>query len=758
MADPVAQGAERVYLVLRTIKPFVPRQLRDFYTELRRDDVLKDRCEVVLYAAPAILPDYRPRVEPGAGLADRKSTAKVSLITTVLNEAPNVAGWLTSLRLQKRLPDEVIITDGGSRDNTLAALQKLAEDFPVPLRIISAPGSNIATGRNLAIQSAANPIIACTDFGCSLDTDWLHCLIQPFEIDPEIGVSAGYYQIAGEQTIERLSAHFFGVNLAEVDPRQFLPSSRSLAFRKELWSIAGGYPEWLTDAGEDTLFDYHLKSQPVRWAFVPDAVVHWHAPKTIQKLVQTYYRYAFGDGENGTLGRHYRYKIIQVARSFLRRSILLLTMALLVVWLGAWSLPIIAFIVGIGLVRWSRQNQATSKALNVPGWHFNIIDEILSITQAIGFARGVANRPRVHERKVAHYQQVLRRILAEHPQRKDIIVYPPTHDWGFMFQRPHQIARAFAHQGFLYVYCTNNELTDSVNGFQSIEPNLLLANVPLETFRNLEDPIVYIGSPWHRSTLDHFHRPRVIYDHYDDLEVSGGKPEDHHWLLVHADVTITTSRILLERAREIRPDILFVPNGVDLETILASRPTPDDTCPPDWETIQSNDAPVIGYSGALAEWFDYELLKTLSRQRPDWQFVLIGVDYDGSLAKSALLELDNVYWLGMKPYQQLFQYIWRFDVGTIPFKVNDITLATSPIKLFEYMACQKPVVTTALPECRGISGVSVAENAAEFSSMLEAALKVRSDISHQAVLQEQARENTWERRVETIIRAIEGTG
>jgi hypothetical protein len=182
MAGSVAQGVERVHLVLRAIKPFIPRQLRDFYTELRRDDVLKDRCEVVLYAAPGILPEYRPRVEPGAGLADRKSRLTVSLITTVLNEAPNVAAWLTSLRLQKRLPDEVIITDGGSRDNTLAVLQELAEDFPVPLRIIPAPGSNIATGRNLAIQSAANPIIACTDFGCSLDTNWLERLIQPFEI------------------------------------------------------------------------------------------------------------------------------------------------------------------------------------------------------------------------------------------------------------------------------------------------------------------------------------------------------------------------------------------------------------------------------------------------------------------------------------------------------------------------------------------------------------------------------------------------
>jgi hypothetical protein len=80
-----------------------------------------------LYATPAILPDYRLRVDPGAALADRKSRLTVSLITTVLNEAHNVTAWIGSLPAQqKRLPDEVIITDGGSRDGTFAALQELS--------------------------------------------------------------------------------------------------------------------------------------------------------------------------------------------------------------------------------------------------------------------------------------------------------------------------------------------------------------------------------------------------------------------------------------------------------------------------------------------------------------------------------------------------------------------------------------------------------------------------------------------------------
>ena len=66
---------------------------------------------------------------------------------------------------------------------------------------------------------------------------------------------------------------------------------------RSLWSHAGGYPEWLSDAGEDTLFDIRAKAQPSHWAFVPEARVHWRPPDTLKKLIKTYYRYSLGDGE-----------------------------------------------------------------------------------------------------------------------------------------------------------------------------------------------------------------------------------------------------------------------------------------------------------------------------------------------------------------------------------------------------------------------------------------------------------------------------
>jgi hypothetical protein len=94
-------------------------------------------------------------------------------------------------------------------------------------------------------------------------------------------------------------------------------------------------------------------------------------------------------------------------------------------------------------------------------------------------------------------------------------------------------------------------------------------------------------------------------------------------------------------------------------------------------------------------------------------------------------------------------------VATIPFLVNNITLATSPIKLFEYMAARKPIVTSDLPECRKYPSVLVAHNAKEFIDHLEHALTLINDSAYLQQLYQTAQENTWEARVNQIIDAWE---
>jgi hypothetical protein len=157
----------------------------------------------------------------------------------------------------------------------------------------------------------------------------------------------------------------------------------------------------------------------------------------------------------------------------------------------------------------------------------------------------------------------------------------------------------------------------------------------------------------------------------------------------------------------------------------------------------------------LAKWFDYDLLVQSALARPDYLFVLIGPDYDGSLPISRLSGQPNIFWLGVKNYADLPCYLRYFDAAIIPFIVNEITRSTSPIKLFEYMAGQKPVVTTALVECQKYPAVLVASDPPDFVNKLDKALALRSDPRYLKLLLDTARENTWDARASQIVKHIE---
>jgi glycosyltransferase involved in cell wall biosynthesis len=199
-----------------------------------------------------------------------------------------------------------------------------------------------------------------------------------------------------------------------------------------------------------------------------------------------------------------------------------------------------------------------------------------------------------------------------------------------------------------------------------------------------------------------------------------------------------------------RPDAVLCPNGVDYRH-FAGFGSPE--LPEAMGPALAAGNPVIGYYGALAEWIDYELLLHAATALPDHSFVFIGPDYDGSMKEASVFSLPNVWWLGVRKYEDLPAYLHHFDVATIPFKVNEVTHSVSPIKLFEYMAGGRPVVTTALRECARYPAVLVAEDAGDWVAKLGDAEKLRLDPEHQALLRRAARANTWDQRVGTLIEA-----
>jgi glycosyltransferase involved in cell wall biosynthesis len=203
---------------------------------------------------------------------------------------------LDSLAAQTRLPDEVVIADGGSQDNTVAVIQQY--EGRLPLKLIRVPGANISQGRNAAIHAASGDVIASTDAGVRCEPDWLETLTAPFagDLDAAPQVVAGFFRSDPQTVFEIALGATVLPEPRDVNPRTYLPSSRSVAFRWSAWREVGGYPEWL-DYSEDVVFDLRLREKYGPFAFAPDALVNFRPRGGLRAFARQYFLYARGDGK-----------------------------------------------------------------------------------------------------------------------------------------------------------------------------------------------------------------------------------------------------------------------------------------------------------------------------------------------------------------------------------------------------------------------------------------------------------------------------
>ena len=232
--------------------------------------------------------------------SSRSVQAPVSLIFTVLNEGEDVRKLMDSLLQQRRLPDEVVVVDGGSTDQTVAVLEAYANRLP--LRIIIEPGANISRGRNVAIEQARHELIAVTDAGVRLEPDWLERLLAPFEkSDGAHGAEmpdfvSGFFLPDPKSLFEHALAMTTLPAREEMGKGRFMPSSRSVAFTRAIWRRVGGYPEWMTWS-EDVLFDLALMNIGAKIVYQPDAIVWFRPRASLNAFIRQYRNYAYGDGQ-----------------------------------------------------------------------------------------------------------------------------------------------------------------------------------------------------------------------------------------------------------------------------------------------------------------------------------------------------------------------------------------------------------------------------------------------------------------------------
>lgn len=221
-----------------------------------------------------------------------------TLVSTIFNEAKRLPQTIADLEAQTMQPAEIIITDAGSTDGTWDMLMDWKARSAVPIVLLQEQRCNVARGRNLAIAAAKTDLIVSTDFGCRFHPKWLESLASPFANNIAV-VTGGAYTVI-EPDIHTLAAkgNYILTNGYHVEMNDgFIPSSRSIAYKKEVWEKVEGYCEWLTLAADDLVFGMQIKSLGYSIHLVHEPYVFWGRHTHRRQYAKEAFRYGLGDGE-----------------------------------------------------------------------------------------------------------------------------------------------------------------------------------------------------------------------------------------------------------------------------------------------------------------------------------------------------------------------------------------------------------------------------------------------------------------------------
>ena len=289
-----------------------------------------------------------------------------------------------------------------------------------------------------------------------------------------------------------------------------------------------------------------------------------------------------------------------------------------------------------------------------------------------------------------------------------------------MFQRPQHLAGNLAKRSCLVFYEVTS-VTDKVKTYKKQGDglylfnfnNILLNKILMRELERRPEPkyVLVCSTDWKLSgeDIDAYMRGGfgVVYDYIDHIspELTGTREippsiSDKYRRVMKDDAVtvVVTSGDLRDDVVSKRGggNLVLAGNGVDCS--FFGEFDPSFKLEKEFTDVVGNGKINVCYYGALAKWFDYDLVKKVAATGK-YNFILFGVKYDGSFDEEKMSEVENVYFFGRKDYKVLKYYARACDVLTIPFGINPITQATSPLKLYEYMALGKPVVTTAMKEC-----------------------------------------------------------
>ncbi len=371
------------------------------------------------------------------------------------------------------------------------------------------------------------------------------------------------------------------------------------------------------------------------------------------------------------------------------------------------------------------------------------------------------------------YQHLLKEILNGDYDR--IILWRSSFGYNVpLYQRPQHIANNLAKNNCLVLYEVTT-MTDKVKTIKKQTNNLylfnfnniLLNNLLMQELKLVKKPkyIELYSTDWKLSVanIEEYMANGFgfIYEYIDHLspELAGTAElprnivEKYEYAMNNKKVYVVVSADELEKdviKRRGKTNLAFSSNGVDYQFFQNNNEKYK--LEKEYLDIINNGKINICYYGALAKWFDYDLVAKIA-QTNKYNIILFGIKYDESFDEK-MVNNENIYFLGTRDYKVLKYYAQKCDILTIPFVLNDITKSTSPVKIFEYMALHKPIVTTDMKECRKYKSVLIGKNHEDFLKKIDQAYKLRNDKKYLQILDNEAQENDWSKKAEAIINLI----
>jgi glycosyltransferase involved in cell wall biosynthesis len=357
--------------------------------------------------------------------------------------------------------------------------------------------------------------------------------------------------------------------------------------------------------------------------------------------------------------------------------------------------------------------------------------------------------------------------------------------WDFVWQRPqHLLSRIAKHRRVLFVEepMTTLEASEPFIEAREVAPNVTTIRMfqPADhhhwighgdpttalTYTRLfnhyltkhvvRNPALWLYTPMGMEFADNIRHQLLIYDVMDELSTFKGAShllrEREAAILREADIVFTGGASLYEAKCQFNENTYLFPSGVEIEHFAQAASPQLLELPAD---IASIPHPTLGYYGVIDERMDLNLIAHMASAHPEWYMVLIGpvVKIDAA----DLPQAPNIYYLGMKTYQELPSYLARFDVALIPFAVNEATRFLSPTKTLEYMAAHKPIVSTPIHDVEVIYGsiVKIGHTCEEFVAHVEAAL--REDHGEKRMVEDAIlAKHTWDSIADQMEQIIEG--